>query len=81
MHSRIVKHSCALCDVIIIQVRKEVTVQMGRFFGYDSSTRFVNSRLYGRVVKGVGHLGHDEAMEGGGREFDPRPGNWYGFLI
>ena len=23
--------------------------------------------------KGVGHLGHDEAMEAGGREFDPRP--------
>ena len=22
------------------------------------------------VVKGVGHLGHDEAMEVGGREFD-----------
>ena len=26
-----------------------------------------------RVVKGVGHLGHDEA---GGREFDPRPGHY-----
>ena len=49
-------------------------------------------RLYGRVVKGMGHLGHDEAMEAGGREFEPRPGhysrmslvqpgNWYGFLI
>ena len=25
--------------------------------------------LHGRVVKGVGHLGHDEAMETGGREF------------
>ena len=25
------------------------------------------------MVKGVGHLGHDEAMEVGGREFDPRP--------
>ena len=43
--------------------------------------------LHGRAVKGVGHLGHDEAMEAGGREFDPRPrflvqpGNWYGFLI
>ena len=31
-------------------------------------------RLHGRVVKGVGHLGHDEGMEAGGREFDPRPG-------
>ena len=30
-------------------------------------------RLHGRVVKGVGHCGHDEAMEVGGREFDPRP--------
>ena len=26
-------------------------------------------RLHGRVVKGMGHLGHDEAMEAGGREF------------
>ena len=25
--------------------------------------------LHGRVVKGVGHLGHDEATEAGGREF------------
>ena len=25
--------------------------------------------LHGRVVKGVGHLGHDEAMEAGRREF------------
>ena len=33
-------------------------------------------RLHGRVVKGVGHLGHDEAMEAGGREFDPRPGHY-----
>ena len=31
-------------------------------------------RLHGRVVKGVGHLGHGEAMEAGGREFNPRPG-------
>ena len=29
----------------------------------------VKYRLHGRVVKGVGHLGHDEAMEAGGREF------------
>ena len=37
----------------------------------------VNSnRLHGRVVKGVGHIGHDEAMEVGGREFDPRPGHY-----
>ena len=33
-------------------------------------------RLHGRVVKGVGHLGYDEAMEAGGREFDPRPGHY-----
>ena len=26
--------------------------------------------------KGVGHLGHDEAMEAGGREFNPRPGHY-----
>ena len=30
----------------------------------------------GRVVKGVGDLGHDEVMEAGGREFDPRPGHY-----
>ena len=33
-------------------------------------------RLHGRVVKGVGQLGHEEAMETGGREFDPRPGHY-----
>ena len=33
-------------------------------------------RLHGRAVKGVGHLGHDEAMEAGGRVFDPRPGHY-----
>ena len=27
--------------------------------------------LHSRVVKGVGHLGHDEAMGAGGREFKP----------
>ena len=26
------------------------------------------------MVRGVGHVGHDEAMEAGGREFEPRPG-------
>ena len=31
------------------------------------------NRLHGRVVKGMGHLDNDEAMEAGGREFDPRP--------
>ena len=25
---------------------------------------------------GVGHLGHDQAIEAGGREFDPRPGHY-----
>ena len=34
------------------------------------------NRIHGRVVKGVGHHGHDEAMEAGGREFDPRPGHY-----
>ena len=34
------------------------------------------SVLLGRVVKGAGHHGHDEAMEAGGREFDPRPGHY-----
>ena len=29
-----------------------------------------------RMVKGVGHLGNDESMEVGGREFDPRPGHY-----
>ena len=32
--------------------------------------------LQGRVVKSVGRRGHDEAMEAGGREFDPRPGHY-----
>ena len=27
--------------------------------------------LHGRVVEGVGHLGHDEAMEAGGRQVEP----------
>ena len=27
-------------------------------------------------LHGVGHLGDDEAMEAGGREFDPRPGHY-----
>ena len=35
-----------------------------------------SDRLHGRVVKGVGHFGNDEAMEAGGREFDPRPGHY-----
>ena len=35
-----------------------------------------NVRLHGRVVKSMGHLGHGEAMETGGREFDPRPGHY-----
>ena len=35
-----------------------------------------NTENIGRVVKGVGHRGHDEAMEAGGREFDPRPGHY-----
>ena len=37
---------------------------------------FCINRLHGRVVKGVGHLGHDEAMEAGGREFDLRTGHY-----
>ena len=28
------------------------------------------------MVKGVGHLDNDEAMEAGGRELDPRPGRY-----
>ena len=31
---------------------------------------------YSRVVKDVEHLGHDEVMEAGGREFEPRPGHY-----
>ena len=37
---------------------------------------FNKYRLHGRVVKGVGLLVHDEAMEAEGREFDPRPGHY-----
>ena len=36
---------------------------------------YYNNNLHGRVVKGVGHPGNDEAKEAGGREFDPRPGH------
>ena len=36
--------------------------------------RLVAGARHGRVGKGVGHLGHDEAMEAGGRELYPRPG-------
>ena len=32
--------------------------------------------LDGRVVKGVGHLGHIKAVKAGGREFEPRPGHY-----
>ena len=49
------------------------------FFRYNLFTYlflFSSYRLHGRVVKGVGHLGHDEVMEAGGREFDPRPGHY-----
>ena len=35
--------------------------------------------MYGRVVKGVGHLGQNEVMEAGGRKFDPRPGSRMSF--
>ena len=36
--------------------------------GGDGVSPAIN-RLHGQVVKGVGHLGHDDAMEAGGREF------------
>ena len=32
--------------------------------------------LHGRVVQGVGHLGHDEDTEAGSLEFDPRLGHY-----
>ena len=41
-----------------------------------SSTVDITYSLHGRVIKGVGHLDHDEATEAGGREFDPRPGHY-----
>ena len=34
------------------------------------------SSLHGRVVKGVGHLGHDEAMEARGRAFSLNGRAW-----
>ena len=30
----------------------------------------------GRLVNGVGHLGHDEATQARCREFDPLPGHY-----
>ena len=37
-------------------------------FKHATSVSIYN-RPHGRVGKGVGHLGHDEAMEAGSREF------------
>ena len=37
--------------------------------GRGSASSTAPNRLHGRVVKGVELLGHDEAMEAGGREF------------
>ena len=34
----------------------------------------LNDRLVN--FKGVEHLGHDEAMKAGGRDFEPRPGHY-----
>ena len=45
-------------------------------FGYEPIKFSSLNRLHGRVVKGVGHLGNDEAMEAGGREVDPRLGHY-----
>ena len=42
------------------------------------SLLLVVKSLHGQVVKGAGHLGHDEAMKAAGREFDPRPGHYVG---
>ena len=39
-----------------------------------STTRRKSASHLGRVIMGVRHLGHDEAVTVGGREFDPRPG-------
>ena len=47
----------------------------GMYVWVEGAT-LIGNRLHGRVVKGVGHLGHDEAMEAGGREFNPRPGHY-----
>ena len=44
--------------------------------GLESCNSHVLYMDCGQVVKGVGHLGNDEAMEAGGREFDPRPGHY-----
>ena len=37
---------------------------------------YVLNLVHGRVVNGVRHLGHDEAMEAGGQKFKPRPGHY-----
>ena len=50
------------CDTLHVHIR-------------DTTSRSNHAKkvyMYGRV----GHLGHDEAMEAGGLEFDPRPGHY-----
>ena len=44
--------------------------------GQPCFPKFTFISLHGRGGEGVGHLGDDEALEAGGREFDPRPGRY-----
>ena len=55
------------CGLIVATVRQKINVMEQVVLWY---------RLRSRVVRGVGHLGNDEAMEAGCREFDPRPGHY-----
>ena len=60
-----------LTDSIMFQYEIYFRCKFVKFF-----LRSAQHRLHGRVAKGEGHLGHDEAVEAGGREFDPRPGHY-----
>ena len=74
------------CDRLHVHIRDvithvEPTTDTGRIYRiYPEETRQVEVIMQRKctcmAVGRVGHLGHDEAMEAGGREFDPRPGHY-----
>ena len=62
--------------VILRCCLRPVTSQNLSLFLVRFFDNVIDIQLHGRVVKGAGHLGHEEAMEAGGRKFDPRPGHY-----
>ena len=53
----------------ILHVHSDSTSRPSSAKSTHVSPHLCSDTVHGRVVKGVGHLGHDEAMEAGGREF------------